>query len=148
MNDNLSIRNATSRDLDAVISLDQVTTKEAKPEYWSKILSHYVSGGSKDGLFLIVESDLEVVGFIVGEVRAWEFGSPPCGWVFALAVLPSARKLGIGNRMYREMEARWKKAGVAMLRTMADRDDRSSLAFFRSMGFRTGSFIELEMQLD
>ena len=148
MNDNLSIRSATTRDLDAVISLDQVTTKEAKPEYWRNVLSHYVSGGGKDRLFLIAETDLEVIGFIVGEVRAWEFGSPPCGWVFALAVAPSARKMGIGNRMYREIEARWEQAGIAMLRTMADRDDRSSLAFFRSMGFRTGSFIELEMQLD
>ena len=148
MKDELTIRNAWPTDLDAIISLDQVTTKEAKPEYWRNILSHYLTGDSKNRLILIAQIDAKVIGFIVGEVRAWEYGSPPCGWVFALAVSPEARKMGIGTSLYLEIATRWEQAGVATLRTMADRDDKPTLSFFRSMGLRTGSFIELEMQLD
>ena len=148
MKDNLSIRNASPGDLDAVIDLDKVSTKEAKPEYWQGIFSHYVSGGRKDRLFLVAESNGTVVGFIVGEIRAWEFGSPPCGWVFALTVSPNVRELGIGKNMFFEMSARLKQAGVSTVRTMVDRDDKQTLSFFRGMGLRTGRYIELEMQID
>lgn len=148
MKDEPTIRNAWPGDLDAIIALDQVTTNEAKPEYWRRIHSHYLTGGGKSRLILVAEIDAKVVGFIVGEVRAWEYGSPPCGWVFAIAVSPEARKMGIGTRLYHEIATRWEQAGIAALRTMADRDDKLTLSFFRSMGLRTGSFIELEMQLD
>lgn len=144
----IAIRNARATDLAAVISLDRVTTKEAKPEYWGGVFSHFVTGGNRDRLFLVAETDAEVIGFIVGEVRAWEFGSPPCGWVFALAVSPNSREMGIGKQMFDEISAVWKRAGIATLRTMVDRDDKSTLSFFRSTGFRTGSFVELEMHLD
>lgn len=148
MKDNLSIRNAIPGDLDAVVALDKVSTNEAKPEYWQGIFAHYVSGGRKDRLFLVAEANGTVVGFIVGEIRAWEFGSPPCGWVFALTVSPNARELGIGKSMFEEMSARLKQAGVTTVRTMVDRDDKQTLSFFRGMGLRTGRYIELEMQLD
>jgi len=143
----ISIRNAIPSDLAAVISLDHVTTKEAKPEYWQGIFSHYIDGGRQDRIFIVAENDAGVIGFIVGEIRAWEFGSPPCGWVFALAVSPTARELGIGKRMFDEISMRLKQAGIATVRTMTDRDDKHMLSFFRSMGLRTGRSLELEMQL-
>jgi len=148
MKDNFSIRNAIPSDLDAVIALDQVTTKEAKPNYWQGIFSHYVTGGRKDRLFLVAETSDTVIGFIVGEVRAWEFGSPPCGWVFALTVSPNAREMSIGKRMFDEISARLKHAGVSTVRTMVDLDNKLTLSFFRSMGLRTGRYIELEKQLN
>src|SRR5450631_28771 len=147
MKDNFSIRNAIPSDLDAVIALDQVTTKEAKPNYWQGIFSHYVTGGRKDRLFLVAETSDTVIGFIVGEVRAWEFGSPPCGWVFALTVSPNAREMSIGKRMFDEISVRLKHAGVSTVRTMVDLDNKLTLSFFRSMGLRTGRYIELEKQL-
>ena len=147
MKNDFSIRNAIEGDVDAVISLDKVTTKEAKPEYWQGIFSHYVRDSRKDRLFLVAEAKGKVVGFIVGEVRAWEFGSPPCGWVFALTVSPDAREHGIGKRMFDEIAARLKEAGISTVRTMVTRDDKQTLSFFRGMGMRTGSYIELEKEL-
>ena len=144
----ISIRNAIPSDLQAVTSLDHVTTKDSKPEYWREIFSHYINGTRKDRFFIVAETDVDVIGFIVGEIRAWEFGSPPCGWVFALAVSPNARETGIGKRMFDEISTRMKQTGVATVRTMTDRDDRPLVSFFRSMGLRTGKSIELEMQLD
>lgn len=148
MNRQISIRNAIASDLNAVISLDQLDPKEEKPAYWSSVFDHYVHRDKIDRHFLVAESDNSVVGFIIGEVRAWEFGSPPCGWVFALTVSPNAREMGIGKRMLEEMSARLKHGGVSTVRTMVDRDDKLTLSFFRSMGLRTGKYIELEKQLD
>ena len=148
MKDQFSIRNAIPSDLDAVIALDRVSTKEAKPDYWQGIFTHFVTGGRKDRLFLVAESNGKIIGFIAGEVRAWEFGSSPCGWVFALAVSPHEREMSIGKRMFDEMSALLKQAGVSTVRTMVDLDNKLTLSFFRSMGLRTGKYIELEKQLD
>lgn len=148
MNQAIFIRDAIHNDLDDVIRLDHVGTKEAKPEYWQGIFAHYVDARRKDRLFLVAEVSGKVVGFIIGEIRAWEFGSPPCGWVFALTVSPDVRQMGIGKQIFDEISLRMKQAGVSTVRTMVDRDDRLTMSFFRSMGLRTGSYIELEKQLD
>jgi len=100
-----------------------------------------------DGFFLVAEISGDVIGFIVGEVRAWEFGSPPCGWVFALGVSPKTREQGVGQVMLKEMCHLLKKTGVTSVRTMVDRADKLTLSFFRSQGLRTGRYIELEKQL-
>ena len=148
MNERISIRDARPSDLDAVIDLDEFGPKEEKSAYWRGIFGHYVSDGKKDRLFLVAENGDEVVGFIIGEVRAWEFGSPPCGWVFALTVAPKTRQMGIGQQMLEEIFRRLKQAGVTTVRTMVDRDNKLTLSFFRSLGLRTGRYIELERQLD
>ncbi len=104
-----------------------------------------LAGGT---VFLVAETGNAAVGFIIGEVRAWEFGSPPCGWVFALAVSPGSRQLGIGQLMFEEMAKRLKQAGVTTVRTMVNRDDKLTLSFFRSIGLCTGKYLELEKQID
>jgi ribosomal protein S18 acetylase RimI-like enzyme len=148
MKEQISIRDAIASDLNAVISLDQWAPTEEKPTYWSDVFDHYVRRDKNDRLFLVAETNNTVVGFIIGEVRAWEFGSPPCGWVFALAVSPDTRQLGIGERMFEEMTKRLKQAGVTTVRTMVNRDDKLTLSFFRSLGLCTGKYIELEKQID
>jgi ribosomal protein S18 acetylase RimI-like enzyme len=146
--DQVSIRDAIPADLDEVIALDEVVTRERKTAYWSGVFDRYVNGGRKDRYFLVAEAGGTIAGFIVGEVRAWEFGSAPCGWVFAVEVSPKRRELGIGQRMFEEMCVRLKQAGITTVRTMMDRDDKLTLSFFRTQGLRTGRYIELEKQIE
>lgn len=147
MKNNLSIRNAIQADLDAIIALDHVSTKEAKSEYWRRIIDHYATSEHRDRLFLVAEADGEVAGFIVGEIRAWEFGSSPCAWVFALSVSPHLREMGIGKQLFDEICERLKQRGVTTVRTMVDRDSKLTLSFFRGMGLRSGRYIELETKI-
>ncbi len=148
MMDQITIRNAVLSDLEAVIALDLVGVSEEKPTYWRGIFDRYVTAGKDGGFFLVAETQDEVIGFIVGEVRAWEFGSPPCGWVFAMGVSPQTREQGVGELMFQQMCERLKKAGVTIVRTMVDRENKLTLSFFRSQGLRTGRYIELEKSID
>lgn len=148
MNEPISIRDAKPSDFDAVVILDELAPKENKRDYWQGIFDHYVKGGREDRIFLVAEKGMHLVGFIIGEVRAWEFGSPPCGWVFALTVSPVSREMGIGHMMFDEICLRLKRAGVTTVRTMVDRDNKLTLSFFRSQGLCTGTYIELEKQID
>jgi len=148
MTNQVNIRNAIFSDYDAVFQLDIVGVAADKPAYWRGIFDRYVAAQREGGFFLVAEITGEVIGFIVGEVRAWEFGSPPCGWVFALSVAEHAREMGVGQLMLKEIGKRLKSAGVTTLRTMVDREDRLTLSFFRSQGLRTGRYIELEKPLE
>ncbi len=148
MTKQVTIRNALMTDVDAVFALDLMNVTEDKPAYWHGIFDRYVTTGRAGGFFLVAEINGQVIGFIVGEVRAWEFGSPPVGWVFALGVSPDSRELGVGELMLKEMCQRLKKAGVTTVRTMVDRENKLTLSFFRSQGLRTGRYIELEKPLD
>lgn len=148
MNKTISIRTAKGTDLEAVIALDDMGLKENKQVYWQTIFDHYVKSDRQDRVFLVAENNDVPIGFIVGEVRAWEFGSPPCGWVFALTVSRSVREMGIGQQMFDEICKHMKKAGVSTIRTMVDLDDKQTLSFFRSVGLRTGRYIELEKPID
>ncbi|GAB4230804.1 MAG: hypothetical protein OHK0028_05410 [Deltaproteobacteria bacterium] len=148
MKDPITIRNAVPGDLDAIIAIDDVGPKEEKPAYWRGIFERYGTGEGKHRIFLVAEAAGEVVGFITGEVRAWEFGSAPCGWVFALAVAPEARESGIAKKMFEEICGRLKDAGVTTVRTMVNRGNKVTLSFFRSQGMRTGRYIELEREIE
>jgi hypothetical protein len=92
------IRAARRADLAQVIAIDAGITGLRKPAYWSGILARYGTR-QRQRYFLVAETDRAVQGYIVGEVRDWEFGSPPCGWVFGLGVRPEARLAGVGARL-------------------------------------------------
>jgi ribosomal protein S18 acetylase RimI-like enzyme len=146
LNDAL-IRGAKSSDVPAIARLDERITGLAKPDYWQDMFARY--GKRPRRFFLVAENrDRGLVGFIIGEVRAWEFGSPPSGWIFALGVDPALRLRKIGSRLFDAICACLAETGVDTVRTMLARDDDLNMAFFRSQGMMGGPFIQLEMPLD
>ncbi len=144
---NFVIRGARSADVPEIGRLDARITGIGKPDYWRDMFARY---GERPGrFFLVAEGEGRgLAGFIIGEVRAWEFGSPPSGWVFALGVDPAVRLRKIGSQLFDAICARLAKAGVDTVRTMLARDDNLNMAFFRSQGMMGGPFIQLEMPLD
>jgi len=139
----LRVRSAGPADLAEVIAIDARATGLAKPEYWAGILRRYGRGGARRR-FLVGEAGARIVGYIVGEVRDWEFGSPPCGWVFGLGVRPDVREAGIGAAMLAAITAAFRRLGVATVRTLIARDNQLVLSFFRSQGMMAAPVIPLE----
>ncbi len=141
----LRIRDARAEDMGEVEEIDARITGLAKHDYWRQAFTRY--GGRAERWFLVAETEGRVTGFIVGEQRAWEFGSPPCGWIFAIGVAPDRRLGGVGSRLYNAIVARMRAAGLKTVRTMLARDDALNMAFFRGQGMMGGAFIQLEMPL-
>jgi ribosomal protein S18 acetylase RimI-like enzyme len=144
--DQLRVRPAKAEDLRAVVALDAENTGAAKLAYWKDRFEWY-AGRQPDRFFLVGEREGQVLGYIVGEVRAWEFGSPPCGWIFAIDVSRTARQHGLGTKPFDEICARFRKAGVDRVRTMLAKDEHLIMSFFRSQGMMGGPFIQLEKEL-
>jgi ribosomal protein S18 acetylase RimI-like enzyme len=149
----INIRRVSKDDLEHVASLDERVTKIAKPGYWNDIYKRYAERRLEERFFLVAEasddlSQLPLLGYIVGEIRVWEFGSEPCGWVFAFSVEPETRLQGIGEKLFADISRRFKQAGMTTMRTMVPRQNQLHMAFFRSEGMVAGPYIQLEKDLD
>jgi ribosomal protein S18 acetylase RimI-like enzyme len=140
------IRPARRQDLAQIVRIDAGITGLRKPAYWAGVLRRY-GGRQRQRFFLVAEIEDRVEGYVVGEVRDWEFGSPPCGWVFGIGVRPQTRLAGVGTRLYEAICSGFRRNGVKKVRTLLARDNGLVLAFFRSQGMMAAHFIPLELDL-
>src|SRR5262245_47959760 len=142
----LRIRRVRADDIPLVAALDKRVTGVAKTPYWRDIFTRYGKRRLRERFFLVAEpasrdAARQVLGFIVGEVRAWEFGSAPCGWIFALSVDQGARLRGVGEALLDAIAVEFMKSGVTKVRTMVARSDRLPMLFFRGAGMVAGPYI-------
>ncbi len=141
------VRRALPEDAAAIVALDRATTGETKPDYWRDMIAEFSGEQADRRAFLVAEAQGQVVGFISGEVRAYEFGAEPRGWVFAVAVDPAIRVKNVGTRLFDEICAIFQRAGVEKVATLIERDSDLVLAFFRSQGMIFGRFIQMEKDI-
>ena len=146
-NATIVIRPAEASDLDQVIALDERITGIGKRDYITDLFERYRTRRPDQRFFYVAESAGEVAGFVVGEIRAWEFGSQPCGWVFAISVDPEVREDGVGAALLDRISERFREAGISKVRTMISRDNHLLMSFFRSRGMMAGPYLQLEKDL-
>lgn len=149
--DAIAIRPVRTTDIAQVIAIDERVTGLAKPTYWKDAYERYGKHRPREGFFFVAtpadQRTGRILGFIIGEIRAWEFGSAPCGWVFAISVDPSARLYGIGQAMFAAISEEFRRAGVTKMRTMVARDNQLTSLFFRGEGMMAGPYLQLEKEL-
>jgi len=140
------VRGVQPTDLAQVVEIDAGITGLRKAEYWGEILRRY-GGGRQQRFFLVADRGGRIEGYVVGDVRDWEFGSPPCGWVFGIAVRPEARLGGVATQLLETICEGFRRLGVGKVRTLLARDNSLILSFFRSQGMMAAPFIPLEKDL-
>jgi ribosomal protein S18 acetylase RimI-like enzyme len=139
------IRPLSRADLAGVTRIDAHHTGGRKPAYWRRVFGEFLE--ARDGhvrVGLAAEGRRGLVGYLLGEVRAFEFGSEPCGWVFAVGVDPAHAREGVGTALLDAACGAFRRAGVGTVRTMVRRNDVPVLAFFRAHGFAGGAYVQLE----
>jgi len=149
----VAIRDLRAGDIDAITAIDARHTGAKKRDYWERTIWRFLSaddGLGRVGLAAerVGEHAGEVCGYLLGEVRAFEFGSEPCGWIFSVGVLPELTREGVASWLLAEATNRFERAGVSKIRTMVRRKDLPVLRFFRSSGFVGGPFSQLELDLE
>lgn len=143
----VTVRDLRADDFAAVVAIDAAHTGTAKPAYWRRIFDDYI-GASRETIGLAVDGDGGLVGYLFGEARAVEFGSEPCGWIFAVGVVEPAMRVGVATALLDAALARFRAQGMTSVRTMVRRNDVPVLSFFRARGFVGGSFVQLERELE
>lgn len=144
-----SVRELVAADLDELARIDAGHMGRSASAYWSDLLPRFTgTAKAPDRVALACDGPGRLAGYLLGEVRAFEFGSEPCGWIFAVGIDPRDSRLGIGTRLLEAACRRFRNAGVQRVRTMVERTNVPVLAFFRANGFVGGSFVQLELDLD
>jgi len=141
----LTVRSVHLEDWGPVVELEAALTGTSKGQYWKQVLERFLRADGCIGLAAATTDRLE--GYLFGEVRALEFGSDPCGWVFALGVQPGATRQGVASALLAEVRTRFRAMGVGKVRTMVERNDVPLLSLFRSQGFVGGPYVQLELDI-
>jgi ribosomal protein S18 acetylase RimI-like enzyme len=140
------IRPLVRRDLAGVVRIDAIHTGAEQRPYWLRLFRDFLApAAGRQRIALTAEIDHEVAGFVLADVRAFEFGSEPCGWILEVGVDPAHARLGIASALLGEAVKRLRAAGVTTVRTMVRRNDVPLLTFFRTNGFAGGPFVQLEL---
>jgi len=114
--------------------------------YWEGIVANYIDR-SPAGC-LATEINGEMVGFILGDVRGWEFNIPLSGWIEILGVDPEYQGKGVGRKRADSLFDYFKKNNIQSVHTVINWDDADMVDYFRSLGFSRGNFTHLEKTLD
>ncbi len=142
------IRPVRAGDLEKLIAVDAQITGIQKAEYWRQRFRGHVARKDQSSHFLVAEKNSAIEGLIIGEIRDWEFGTPPCGWVFGISVRPEARLSGVATRLLDALCASFRLAGMTKVRTLLVSDDLLVMKFYRSQGMMAAPIITLERKLD
>jgi ribosomal protein S18 acetylase RimI-like enzyme len=144
-----TIRPLVEADLAEVARIDALHTGLQKPQYWTRVFRTLVTAEDDAvRVGLAAQGPDGLAGYLIGEIRAFEFGSEACGWIFAVGVDEPYLHTRVGSSLVREASARFRAAGVTHVRTMVRRNDVPVLSFFRSNGFAGGAYVQLELELD
>lgn len=142
----LVVADAKTTDLPAIIRLDAKITGTSRPDFWNDFFQQRATSDTL--CVLVAKQQGEVVGYAMGEVRAWPVRAPACGWIYAIGVETRHRLFKAGTALITELTARFRAQGVSAIRTMIEVDDHLLMSFLRSVGMTAGPFIELEMSIN
>lgn len=134
----LKIRSLSELDLDAIVRIAEATRHAYQPELWEDRVTYYLRRDPEGSV--VAESDGRVVGFMLGDVRAGEFGlEQPCGWIEVIGIDPSEGGKGVGRALGEAILERYRERGVDRVRTMVDASMPEVERFFRALGFEEDS---------
>ena len=85
---------------------------------------------------LVAEVDGKVAGFILAntiikEATAWK----KYGYLSWIGIDEAFQRMGLGLRLYRELEERFRKEGVRMIIADTETENEEAIAFFKTIGF-------------
>jgi GNAT superfamily N-acetyltransferase len=148
----IEIRMLTIDDFDEIIAIaEQVQRGDvgAEASHLTNLRTELRTQLDDDNRFCLgAEARGQLVGFIVGDQRSWEFGSPEAvGWIRILGVHPNFRNRGIGRLLGEEILERFDDAGVQRVRTIVGWDESDLLPFFHSLDFGMKEATVLERTL-
>jgi len=130
----LQVRSLSELDLDDIVRIAEKTRNVYQPELWEDRVTYYLRRDPEASV--VAERGGKVVGFMLGDVRAGEFGiEEPSGWIEVIGVDPDAAGHGVGRALGEEMVARYRARGVSRLRTMVDQSMPDVERFFAALGF-------------
>ena len=140
----ITLRPVNELDIEAVCAIDEKLSGKDRPGEWERRISYYIRRDPE--LSLVAVEGEKVVGFMLGEVKAGEFGlEEPAGWIEVLGVDPDCQGRSVGKQLLEGMLKGFKARGAKAVRTLVNETGQKELfRFFESGGFKPTPIRTLE----
>jgi ribosomal protein S18 acetylase RimI-like enzyme len=137
------IRPVDELDIERIVRIDERISGAYRPDVWERRVMYYLRRDPDASQ--VVEVDGKVVGFMLGEVKAGEFGlEAPSGWIERFGIDPDHRGRDLGRQMFEKMRAHFAAAGADTVRTLADMQQPGVAGFLTALGFAPSKLQALE----
>ena len=149
----ITIRFLGMDDLDDILRIEERIIREQNSGNSERLVSlkdttiHHLQNGDPL-LNLGAEIDGKLVGFIISEVRRWEFGrGGMTGWILILGVDHDYQGLGVGHKLSSTLLDHFRKKNISKIRTMVEWHEGELISYFRSLGFKMLGMLPLEKEI-
>ena len=140
------IRPLDELDIGGIVRIDERITGAYRPDLWEQRVGYYLRRDPEASR--VAEAGGRVVGFMLGDVRAGEFGiEEPGGWIERFGIDPGFRGRDLGKQLFAAILAHFQGRGVTKVRTLADRKDASVTGFLTALGFAPSPLQALEISI-
>ena len=140
------VRPLDELDIGSITKIDERITGIYRPEVWEQRVGYYLRRDPDSSQ--VAELDGRVIGFMLGDVRAGEFGiEQPSGWIERFGIDPDFRGRDIGRRLFDTIVSHFRASGAKAVRTLVDKGDTTVAGFLGALGFEPSSLQALEMTI-
>ena len=137
------IRPLDELDLDGIVRIDEKISGLYQPDLWEQRVMFYTR--RDPGASQVAEANGKVVGFMLGDCRAGEFGlEEPSGWIESFGIDPAFRGQDLGRRLFEAICAHFRAEGARSVRTLVASDDAALVGFLKAIGFGDSPLTALE----
>lgn len=144
MREAVTIRPLRPDDARAVRALDRLILGRDRSSTWDSHVERFLKESDVDLLpdspfgSHVAEWHGKVVGFLLSEFQAGEYGLPRGAWVIAVAVHPEMRRAGVGKALMQALVKQCKERKIQdVYAVVMPRDERIS-DFLRANGLQPG----------
>ena len=142
----VKIRPLDELDLNGIVRIDEKISGTYQPDVWERRVMFYTR--RDPGASQVAVVDGQVVGFMLGDCRAGEFGlEAPSGWIERFGIDPDYRGKDLGRRLFDAICAHFRASGASRVRTLVDKNDAAIPGFLKAIGFGESSLVALERQI-
>ena len=143
----VKVRRLTEADVPAIERIEKAITKSTRTSSLGRNVRAQLKTGDAEAC-LAAEVDGKLAGFIVGDVRPWEFGEDrDVGWIKTVGVDPAFQGHGVGKALGDALLKHFREKGVARVRTLVEWHAGDMIAYLKSIGFDRSDLIPLEKRL-
>ena len=150
---NVAVRFLGMDDLDDILRIQQRLVGDQQIENPEKLLTlkdttvYHLQHGDPL-LNLGAEIDGKLVGFLIGDIRRWEFGrSEMIGWILILGVDREYHGMGVGRKLGATLFDHFRKKNVRKVQTLVEWHDGELISFFKSLGFNWLPMLPFEKEI-
>lgn len=135
------IRKMEPRDEKYVIAIDQKITGADRASSWQQRVFAYLERYYPP-ISHVAEAGGLIVGFIIGDVRGWEYGMPSGAWIDIMGVDPEYQGRGVGRRLVEAFAAQCKEQRIKSVHAWTREGDERLQSWLAGLGFQRGQLVE------